>query len=106
MSTLMHLPADAAAAAVGSMAAALQVGAPLQIGTWGGPRRTEVEYSTIEGHQRPFHLRPLEINEQLVAAAGSVESVDVWGVGPDQWEYHVFRVRIERAEMEGSSAIV
>lgn len=93
MSTLMHLPDDAALSAASAMGSCLTSGAPLVIGLWGGSTH-HIDHSTIEGERRPFHLRSADQNRRIIEAAGPIESTARWDAGPVGWEYQVFRVRV------------
>lgn len=93
MSTLMHVPEEHAAEVAAAMARSLQANAPLMVGLWGGTRRDEISTTQIEGEQRLFSLRPLEMNRELLSSAGSIEHSETWEIGPDGWEYQLFLVR-------------
>ena len=94
MSTLMHLPAEEAAAAVEAMSSCLEADAPLTVGVWGSHVGRDVESRAIEGERRPFHLRTADQNRRLLSAAGEIQWATVWDAGPEDWEYQVFRVRV------------
>lgn len=101
MSTLMHVPEDQAVEALADMTTPLREGAPFVVGLWGGERRDVIDGSKIEGRQRLFSLRPLTRNRELLEACGSVEHTLTWNVGPDDWEYQVFRIRIRGRRAAG-----
>jgi hypothetical protein len=93
MSTLMHLDDDDAAAAVGAMGRTLRSGAPLWIGVWGGEGTEVVDSATIPGHLRPYRLRTLERNRQLLCEGLDVDDVAVHDIGPSDQQYQLFRLR-------------
>lgn len=93
MSTLMHLAEDDMAVAVVAMAAVLLPGAPLQVALWGGDTGDWTD-ETIVGQRRRFFLRPLDLNTEILAAVGHVESTEEWDFG-DTGRYHVLSVRVE-----------
>ncbi len=93
MSTFMHVPEAQAAEVARGMVGPLQVGAPLMVGLWGGPRRDEIDTTELEGEQRLFSLRTTELNGELLSSAGGTEHLETWDVGPDGWEYQLFLVR-------------
>lgn len=94
MSTFMHVPRADAADVAREMVAPLQAGAPLMVGLWGGPQRDEVDTTQLEGEQRLFSLRSTELNLDLLSAAGATEHIETWDVGPDDWEYQLFLIRV------------
>jgi SAM-dependent methyltransferase len=96
MSTLMHLRQGDVPDTLSAMMAVLELGAPLVVGVWGGPQGELVGGTSLAGHQRLFCLRPLEVNYQLFAACGAVEHTSTWDLGPDEWQYQVFRIRVDR----------
>jgi SAM-dependent methyltransferase len=95
MSTLMHLRQDDVPNTLSAMTAVLRLGAPLVVGLWGGQQRDVVSGTSLAGNQRLFCLRPVDVNYQLFAACGAVEHTSTWDLGPDEWEYQVFRVRVD-----------
>lgn len=94
MSTFMHVPEAQAADVASAMAVAIEPGGPLMVGLWGGPRRDEIDADRIEGERRLFSMRTLEHNAELLRSAGAIEHEEIWDVGPDGWEYHLFRIRV------------
>ena len=98
MSTFMHVPQREAAAVARAMAEPLQAGAPLMVGLWGGARRDEIDTTQLEGEQRLFSLRSRELNADLLSAAGAAEHIETWDVGPDDWEYQLFLIRVGPVE--------
>jgi len=90
MSTLMHLPADQMAVAVGAMAGVLTDRAPLWIGMWGGDFGDRVD-ETIAGQKRRFFHRPLATNREILATVGTIERAEEWDFG-DAGHYHAFAV--------------
>jgi len=94
MSTLMHVPESEVEGVVAHMVRPLRAGAPLMIGLWGGERRDETDTTNLPGERRLFSLRPLERNAELLSAAGSIESGEIRGAGPEGWEYQIFLIRV------------
>ncbi len=96
-SVLMHLDADDAARAVDAMAAIVEPGAPILVGTWGrmDDRTVHEVDANIVGERRSFHARSLAENLALLSAAGHVEQTQTWdGWNPEgRWRYQVFVVR-------------
>lgn len=99
MSTLMHLPADRVPVAARQMAAVLRPGAPLLVGLWGGDGTDLIGEGRIEGQRRLFSLRTFERNAELLSAAGPIEWASTWDLAPDEWPYHVFRIRAAHPPM-------
>ncbi|MCU1360257.1 MAG: putative methyltransferase [Ilumatobacteraceae bacterium] len=93
MSTLMHVPADAVPQTLTAMIATLRPGAPLLIGVWGGDQGDMIGEWILDGHQCFFSLRPFHVNLRLFAACAEVEHATTWDLGPDEWQYQVFRLR-------------
>lgn len=96
MSTLMHVPEAEVPDVARAMTVSLEPGAPLMVGLWGGTRRDEISTTQIEGEQRLFSMRPLEMNRELLSSAGVIEHSEIWDVGPDGWHYQLFLIRVER----------
>lgn len=94
MSTLMHVPEAEVPDVVRAMVVPLEPGAPLMIGLWGGVRRDEISTAQIEGEQRLFSMRPIEMNHDLLSSAGAIEHSETWDVGPEGWQYQLFLIRI------------
>jgi SAM-dependent methyltransferase len=93
MSTLMHLTDHDAAVAVTALAGVVTPGGPFLVGMWGGDVGDTVDASSIEGERRPFHLRTLARNTELMAGSATIEHVELWDDFPDGWQYQVFRLR-------------
>ena len=94
MSTLMHLPEADVVAAVTAMTAVLCAGAPLWIGVWGGDQGDIIGEFAIAGHRRLFSLRDVEVNRRLFAECAQVDDVTTWDLGPDEWQYQIFHLRV------------
>ncbi|MEM7337515.1 MAG: methyltransferase domain-containing protein [Actinomycetota bacterium] len=94
MSTLMHLTDEPLAATAAGMGRLFVVGAPIWIGLWGGVRHGYDDHHTIDGESRHFAIRPASDNRRLLAGIGAVEGEEIWDVGPDNWEYQVFKLRV------------
>ena len=95
MSVVMHVAEDELVATVGAMTGPLRPGAPLQIGLWGGERRLHVvDDRALVGRRRPFDLRPPELNRALLGSVAPIEWSAVETIGPDGWNYQLFRLRI------------
>jgi len=93
MSTLMHIADAEVPTTLHSMIESLRPDAPMAIGLWGGQAGSQVD-SRLDGFERPFYLRPVEVNRSLIEPCGSIEFTEVWDVGPDDWEYQVFVLRL------------
>ena len=93
MSTFMHVPETEGAAVALAMAEPLETGAPLMVGLWGGSPQEHIDTTQLEGQRRLFSLRSVEVNGNLLNAAGATEHLDTWDVGPDDWEYQRFLIR-------------
>lgn len=93
MSTLMHLPEAEVPTALAAMTESLRAGSPFFVAQWGGSLGDHVDETKIAGQRRLFSLRSFERNRQLVSEAGEIEREEVWPVGPEGWEYHVFVLR-------------
>ena len=76
------------------MTAVLRPGAPLFVGVWGGEQGDIVTGTPLAGLQRLFSLRPFDVNHRLLAACAEVEHASTWDLGPDEWEYQVFQLRV------------
>jgi SAM-dependent methyltransferase len=96
MSTLMHIPTDDVPETLTAMIKSLRPGAPLFVGVWGGDQGDIIGEFGLDGHQRFFSLRPLDVNLELFAACGEVERATTWDLGPDEWQYQVFQLRAGR----------
>ena len=94
MSTLMHVPEPAVPVALTAMVSTLASGAPLFVGLWGGGLGEQIDDDRIEGEQRLFSLRTFDRNTELLGSVGVVERSEIWPVGDDAWEYHLFLVRV------------
>lgn len=104
MSTLMHVPATDTARALAAMTAVLRPGAPFLVGLWGadhGHHGDLVSERGVAGQRRLFSVRPFAANAALIGEAASIEWSTRWDFGPDEWSYHVFRLR---ARDHGSAA--
>ncbi len=95
-STLMHLAADDAGRAIEEILAALESGAPLDIGLWGNETE-DVTSDDAEpgGPRRRFHHRSFDRNLAIAAARAEVESAERLTIAGHS-DYHVFRLRAER----------
>ncbi len=96
MSTLMHLPAAQMAVALDAMVATLRPCAPMVVSLWGTPGDDVDEFiddDTLEGQRRLFSLRTVEQNRSIAASYATIESEQIWDVGPDRWNYQVFWLR-------------
>jgi SAM-dependent methyltransferase len=96
MSTLMHFTDREVPGVLSAMATSLRVGAPLDVGLWGGDHGDVISEVGIAGHQRLFSLRPVAVNHQLMASCAVVERTSTWDLGDDEWQYQVFRLRVDR----------
>jgi SAM-dependent methyltransferase len=94
MSTLMHLRQDDVPGTLSAMTAVLRRGAPLVIGVWGGEQGDILAGTPLAGLQRLFSLRSFGVNQRLLAACGEIEHATTWDLGPDEWEYQVFQLRV------------
>ena len=87
MSTLVHIPDDRFGEAMQAITCALQPGAPLAIGLWGGfdhegwmPARNDLP-------SRFFSLRSHERAREMLARHGTVDHFTTWLDDRSDWEY-------------------
>ena len=93
MSTLVHVPDARLDDALGAITNALQPGAPLMIGLWGGfdyegwmPARSDLP-------SRFFSLRSHERALEMLARHGNVEEFSTWSDDRSEWEYQLTMLR-------------
>ncbi len=94
MSTLMHIREVDTADALHEMIAVLRPGAPMHVGLWGGPDGDVISEQGIDGQRRLFSLRSFRRNQELLGAFATIEWSTSWDFGPEEWPYHLFRLRI------------
>jgi ubiquinone/menaquinone biosynthesis C-methylase UbiE len=95
MSTLVHVPDSRFEDAMNEITSALQDGAPLAIGLWGG--FDEELISTVQDIQPPrfFSLRSHDRAREMLAKHTTVEHFETWDYGDaGHWEYQFAIVRI------------
>ncbi|MEM9513599.1 MAG: class I SAM-dependent methyltransferase [Actinomycetota bacterium] len=94
MSMLMHLTERDGARVVDELHRVVRPGGLSVIGVWGCEREERIAGSNeVVELPRPFYLRPMSRNRQMLARLGTVESQERWaGASPD-WDYQVFCVR-------------
>lgn len=95
MSTLMHLESEAMAEAAVELCRVLRPGAPARIGLWGSETAgTQIDNTTIAGHQRPFHHRSADENASIIHSAfGSIAGFCVLDIEDSISDYQIFDVR-------------
>lgn len=87
MSTLLHVPDDRFDEAMRSICAALEPGAPLALGLWGGlDQEGIVEFDTIQP-PRFFSLRSHDRLRGMLRPHGTVEQFLTWPHAAGNWEY-------------------
>ncbi len=93
VSVLMHLEPARMEAAASAMCATLKPGSPMVIGVWGGELGSQVDESRFAGQRRPFELRSLDHNVELLESAGTIENTQRWESDVANWEYQVIQLR-------------